>query len=115
MNLNSIFIGMGLFFLGQTITFAQLNFQFIYPWFKNNTFLLSLLGVPVSFIFIYATKFSVNGFNGELWPSRFLGFAAGIIIYAILTKIFFGQSFDLKTTVSLVLAFMLIFIQTFWK
>jgi hypothetical protein len=113
--INNILIGVGLFFLGQTLIFAQLNFQFIYPWFKNNTFLLSLLGIPISYIFILATKYSVKGFDGELWPQRFLGFATGIIVYTICTKIFFNQDLNLKTIISLLLATMIITVQAFWK
>ena len=41
-----------LFVVGQGLVWFQLNGQFINEWFKNNTFILSLLGVPISYIFI---------------------------------------------------------------
>ena len=53
--------------------------------------------------------------DGLLWPTRFIGFAIGIIIYAIMVNYFFNEGITTKTFISLILAFILICIQVFWK
>ena len=53
--------------------------------------------------------------DGLLWPTRFIGFGVGIIIYAILVSHFFGEGFTTKTVVSIVLSVCLIAIQALWK
>ena len=53
--------------------------------------------------------------DGLLWPTRFVGFGIGIIIYAILVSYFFGEGFTTKTIISILLSFVLICIQAFWK
>jgi hypothetical protein len=110
-----LLIGTSLYLVGQLITYYQLNGQFIWPWFKKNPFYLSLLGLVISFIFILATKYSVEGFNGLMWPQRFIGFATGMVIYAWGTGYYFDQPIDLKTSISLLLSFVLICIQILWK
>lgn len=110
-----LLIGVFLYTIGQVITYYQLNGQFIWPWFKKNPFYLSLLGIVISLIFIQATKYSVEGFSGLMWPQRFIGFAVGMVVYAWGTSYYFNQPIDLKTFVSLLLAFILICIQIFWK
>jgi len=100
-----------LFVVGQGLVWFQLNGQFINEWFKNNTFILSLLGVPISYIFIYATKYGVESFGGLLWPQRFLGFSIGIIIYALMSYYLVKEGINLKTMLSLILSFFIILVQ----
>lgn len=83
--------------------------------FKNNTFLLALCGVPISYLYIFGTKYTVEGFDGLLWPTRLIGFGIGIFIYAIMLQIFMGEGITLKTALSLVLATGLVLIQIFIK
>jgi len=115
MGVKNILLGASLYFLGQLITYWQLNGQFIWQWFKKNPLVIACLGIPISFIFIYATKYSVEGFGGEMWPQRFVGFATGMIVYAWGTSYYFNQPIDMKTGVSLGLSLLLIIIQVFWK
>ena len=93
----------------------QTNGQFISEWFKNNTFILSLFGIPISFGYIYATRFAFEAFDGMLWPGRLLGFALGIISFTILTNYYMGEGITPKVIVSLILATSLVCIQAFWK
>lgn len=109
------FIGIGFFILAHITTWFQLNGQFLWKWFKDNTFILSLFGIPISYFYIWATKYTVEGLEGTLWPARFIGFGIGILIYAFLLNRFFDEGVNLKTFVSLLLAFSLLLIQIFWK
>ena len=105
-----------LFFLtAHLITCFQLNGQFIWSWFEKNTFLLAICGVPISYLYIYGTKYTVQHFDGTLWPTRCIGFGVGILVYALFVGIFFKEGITLKTLISLLLSFSLIFIQVFWK
>ena len=74
-----------LFLLVQVVTWFQLNGQFVWPWFKNNIFLLCLTGIPISWFYIEATRYGFIAFEGILWPGRLLGFATGIFSFAICT------------------------------
>jgi len=104
-----------LFSTVQIITWFQLNGQFVWPWFKNNLFLLCLFGIPISWLYIEATRFGFIAFDGVLWPGRLLGFATGIFSFAACTSIFMGEGLTPKTIVSLILATVLVCIQVFWK
>ena len=104
-----------IFFIVQVITWFQLNGQFVWPWFKNNVFLLCLMGVPISWLYIEATRMGFIAFDGLIWPGRLLGFAMGILTFAICANMFMGEGLNTKTIISLILATILTFIQVFWK
>ena len=103
------------FLIVQIVTWFQLNGQFVWPWFKNNVFLLCLFGVPISWFYIEATRYGFIAFDSLIWPGRLLGFAAGIFTFALCANIFMGEGLNTKTVVSLVLATALTLIQVFWK
>ena len=104
-----------IFFIVQVITWFQLNGQFFSPWFKNNVFILCLMGVPISWLYIEATRMGFIAFDGLIWPGRLLGFAMGILTFAICANIFMGEGLNTKTVISLILATILTLIQVFWK
>lgn len=111
----SIILGIIFFLLAHLVTWFQLNGQFLWGWFRENTLILALLGIPISYLYIWGTKHTVQYFDGTMWPARFIGFGVGIVIYAILVGIFFNEGINLKTFVSLLLSLTLICIQVFWK
>ena len=115
MNIPSLIYGILLFFGAHIITWFQLNGQFKWDWFVKNEWLMVLVGIPISFLYIWATKYSVNGFGGLLWPTRFIGFGVGMVIYAVFVSYFFNEALTPKTIISLVLALILICIQVLWK
>tara|TARA_A100001201_G_scaffold4147_1_gene8695 strand:- start:1981 stop:2352 length:372 start_codon:yes stop_codon:yes gene_type:complete len=115
-NMGGLLVGVALYFFGQTLIWYQTNGQFKWPWFDENPFLVScIFAIPISYAFIIATKYVVGYFDGELWPGRFIGFATGMISFAILTNIYMGQGINAKTSISLVLATALVAIQILWK
>lgn len=103
------------FILGHIAVFFQLNSQFKWDWAKDHPWVLALAGFPVSFFYIWGTKYTVEGFEGLLWPARFVGFSMGMIVYAFGVSWMFNQGMTPKTVVSLTLAVMLVCIQVLWK
>ena len=115
MNYKLLFWGMVLFLLGQIGAWYQTNGQFFSTWAKNNPFIMAILGIPVSLLYIKATEYIVMTFDGELWPSRLLGFSMGILAFSSLTYLHLNEGVNLKTGVILILAIMIVLIQVFWK
>ena len=113
--MNNIISAIILFTIGQAMIWFQTNGQFVWPWAKENPILMALIGFPISYILIIATKYVVAGFDGLLWPGRLVGFGTGMIVMAILTYCYMGEGITTKTLISLVLATTLVFIQVFWK
>ena len=111
-----LLIGIGAFVAAHILTFFQLNGQFFkMDWFRKNEIWVAAAGMILSFFYIWGTKYAVSGFGGLLWPARFIGFGVGMIIYAIGVWYFFSEGINMKTTVSLGLAILLIIIQVLWK
>ncbi len=115
MPIKSLIMGMSLFLLGQTLIWYQTNGQFLNEWVKQNTMIMSLMGVPISYVFINAVRHTVNAFDGALWPQRLIGFGLGIISFTLLTYLHLGQRITLKTGITLVLALLVVSVQIFWK
>ena len=114
--MSRLVIAMLLFVFGHILIWYQTNGQFVWPWFKKNPLSVALIfAIPISYSFIIATKFIVEYFDGTLWPGRFIGFATGIISFAILTNLYFNEGINAKTAISLVLATALVAIQILWK
>ena len=111
----ALILCIGTFLLVQIITWFQLNVQFFSSWFKDNVFLLCLLGIPISYLYIDATRLGFIAFDGLIWPGRLLGFAMGMLTFAIYANVFLGEGLTPKTITSLVLATALVCIQVFWK
>jgi len=105
-----------LFTLGQILIWYQSNGQFKWEWFAKHPFLVAcIFAVPISYSFIIASKLIVEYFGGLLWPGRFIGFATGMMSFAILTSIYMNEGISAKTAISLVLATALVAIQILWK
>lgn len=102
-------------FIGQVLSFLQLQgsikygLNYKYPW------LVVLASVPISWIFLKSVENFIIAFDGALYPSRILGFSIGIIVFAIMGWILFGEVINLKTIVCLILCFIVLLIQVLWK
>ena len=114
MNKNILFCIL-IFLVAQTLVWLQLNGQFVWESFRKYEWVLILFGIPISWLFLESTRYGVAGFNGLLWPQRFLAFSTGIIIFTVLTWYLKGEGITMKTLVSLGLAFLLSIVQIFWK
>lgn len=115
LKLGDLALGILYFTIGHILVWYQLNGQFLWKWFRDNEWVVATTGIVISFFFIWGTKHTVAAMDGLLWPARFVGFGLGMIQYAIFVQYYFSESIGAKTAVSLVLAFLLICIQIFWK
>ena len=115
MPIKPLLTGIACFAIAHMITFFQLNGQFMWKWFRENEWALAIAGIPISFLYIWGTKYTVQGFDGMMWPTRFVGFGIGMIIYALFVSHFFNEGMGPKTIISLALAILLVPIQVLWK
>ena len=115
MTLSKIIIATILMILGQIGSFMQLQGAIKYGWYEKYFWFLILLSVPISYVYIKSVNLYVQGFGGEIWPSRLIGFALGIVVFTVLSSILFKEHMTPKTIVSLLLAFMIVSVQLFWK
>ena len=107
-----IVITITLFLLNNVLIWYQLNSQLVWDWAKGTKSMLvmSLLGIPISMLFWYATKWGYIGF-GNLWAVRFMGFATSMITFPIMTYLYLGETITLKTLVTILLAFIIMLLQ----
>lgn len=108
-------LGAFLFLVGQVLVWYQINGQFLSDWVKARPWLMSLCGIPISYVYIYATHHLVIAFGGQLWPQRLIGFAMGMIAFAFLTWFHLNEALTAKTAVTLTLALAIVLIQVLWK
>jgi hypothetical protein len=54
-------------------------------------------------------------YDGQLWPGRFIGFAMGMISFSFLTYLIMDEPLNAKTLICLILSFIIICVQLFWK
>ena len=115
MKLDYLLLGILIFILAQIGTWFQTNYQFYNEWVSKNILYMSLLGLPISVMYIYSTKYVGIAFNYQLWPIRLIGFAVGIFVFSFLTWKIGGQSLTAKHAVCLSLALIILLIQILWK
>ena len=100
--------------LAQVISFIQLQGQMVWKFPKENPYIMMLLGLPISLIFIKTTKLFNEHYSAN-WPGRLIGFGVGIIIFTILSWMIFQEHPTPKTITCLSLATLIVLLQIFWK
>lgn len=110
-----LIIGIAIGIIAQFLTFIQLQGRFKFDWMKEHPNIMVLLGIPISYLFMASVKFMVEHFDGQLWPSRLIGFAIGTMIFTIMSLYWFNEHINMKTWVCLFLALIILLIQLFWK
>ena len=102
--------------IAQVITWYGTNGQFMWPWFKEHIYLSCILfGATSCYFFIIATERCVKYFDNNVWPVRILSFCVGIVSFAILSSIIRNEHLNAKTIICLMLSFLIMGIQIFWK
>lgn len=107
--------GVGLLLIVYIVGWHQLHGQFIHPWFKKYEPYLLLLSIPTTYLSIKSVKFINDYFNGQMWPNRILTFSLGIILFTVLTSIYFDEKPSLKTGILIGLSTLTLILQIFWK
>jgi multidrug transporter EmrE-like cation transporter len=102
-------------FIAQIGTFIQLQGNARYNWIEKHPILLLAAGVPLSWLYIQSVKYFILAYDGQIWPSRLIGFGIGIFVFSGMSYLLFKEPFTLKTFLSLVLATGIILIQVFVK
>lgn len=90
------------------------HWYIMYWQFKSSKWIQSplpyLLAVGCAWVWIQASKYGVEGFNGSMWSNRFLFFVTGVMAGAILYPLHYGQPFTMKVLVQLLLALCIILV-----
>jgi len=107
-----ILMTIGIFLLNNILIWYQLNSQLVWEWAKGtkSMWLMSLLGIPISLMFWWATKIGYQGF-GNLWSVRFIGFATSMLTFPIMTWLYLGEAITLKTIITILLAIIIMILQ----
>jgi len=101
--------------IGQVGSFVQLQAALKYGWYPKYKIPLLLLAIPLSWCYVKSVQYFIAAFDGEIWPSRLLGFSIGIIMFTLLSAIMFREPFTLKTIICLLLGFSIVAIQVLWR
>lgn len=101
--------------IAQVWVFFQLQGPLKYEWLREHTWFVMLWGIPISYLFTLSVRYYVAEFNGEIWPSRLIGFGIGTIVFIIMSYVLFNEPFTVKTGICLFLSLLIIAIQLFWK
>ena len=98
-----IFPGVLVTIVAQVGAWFQHNLQFKNPKYDETWWGMYAMAIPLTYVFILATKYNVIGYGGSIWGARFVGFALGMLVYAIMIQIFFKEPFTPKIVVQLIL------------
>jgi|TARA_R110002167_G_scaffold63515_2_gene179320 hypothetical protein len=116
-DLNWYYIGLGaaITVIAQIGAWLQHNLQFKYPKLDESWWGWYVVAIPLTYLFMTSTKYNVLGYGNSIWGARFIGFAIGMLIYAIMIQIFFKEPFTYKIALQLFLCFAIIGVQAFLK
>jgi multidrug transporter EmrE-like cation transporter len=101
--------------IAQIITFLQLQGNIKWGWLQKYPILTLLASIPMGYLFIKSVEHFVAAYNGAIWPSRLIGFAIGIIVFALMSFFLFKEPINSKTIVCLILSCAILGVQIFWK
>lgn len=102
--------------IAQTLVWFQCYSHYVWDWWQEKPMHAALIyGVPASICFWYGTRMAVDT-TSEAWTARMLGFGMSYFTFPFLTWYFLNESmFTTKTMLCVVLSFMIVSIQLFWK
>jgi hypothetical protein len=115
MDYGKLLIGVLYGLVGQVGSFLQLQGAIKYNWYEKYMWVILLISVPITWLYIKSVTYLVYGFGGQIWPSRLIGFSIGIIVFTLMTVFLFKEEVNLKTVISLFLGFLILLIQVFMK
>jgi hypothetical protein len=101
--------------LGQIGSYLQLQGAMKLGWFPKYFWPVLIMSIPLSWFYIKSVEYFVAAFDGQLWPSRLIGFGLGIVVFSIMSHYLFKEPFSPKTIVCIGLGITIIGIQILWK
>lgn len=101
--------------IAQIITFIQLQGNIKWGLLSKYPILTLLASIPMAYLFMKSVEHFVKAYGGEIWPSRLIGFAIGIIVFTLMSIIMFKEPISAKTLVCLILSCAILGVQIFWK
>jgi hypothetical protein len=84
-------------------------------WYPKYFWPVLLMSVPLSWFYIKSVEYFVAAFDGQLWPSRLIGFGLGIVVFSVMSHYMFKEPFSPKTLVCIGLGLTIIALQILWK
>jgi len=113
--MKNLILGVIFIFLAQVIAWFQQFATIRWPWFKDHVWVLVvLLGIPTSYLFIWGAQ-HIYSEVPSVWSVRLIQFSIGMGVVLGLTYFVMNESLTLKNIVCLILATMIVLIQSFWK
>lgn len=113
--MNNFVLGVLWGIIGQVLSFIQLQGSIKWGWTNKYSLAIMFIGLPISWSFMKSVQHFILAFNGEIYPSRILGFAVGIVVFGIMGWVLFREGINPKTAVCLLLSLVIILIQVLWK
>lgn len=101
--------------LGQICSFLQLQGSVKFGWYEKYPLIILLSSVPAGWFYLKSVEGFVHHFDGQLWPSRLIGFGIGIVVFVTLSMLMFKEPLSAKTLVCLLLAVTILGIQILWR
>jgi hypothetical protein len=108
-------IGVTILVFVYVIGWHQLYGQFINEFYKKYQYWLVLLSIPSTLLSIYSVRLISEYFDGKMWPNRILTFSIGIVMFTMLTQIYFNEKLNAKTLVLIGLSGLIVALQVLWK
>lgn len=113
--MNKLLLGVLFGILGQVMSFLQLQGSIKYQWYQKYPIIVLLSSIPAAWFYIKSVDNLVHWGDGQLWPSRLIGFGIGIIVFVTFSWLLFKEPVNLKTLTCLLLAASILLVQIFWK
>jgi multidrug transporter EmrE-like cation transporter len=111
----NILIGFLYGLVAQVCTFMQLQGSIKYGWYVKYPIIIILASIPSGWLFLKSVQHFVLAFNGEIWPSRLIGYGIGVVVFTLMSYYLFKEPLSVKTLVCLALSVAIILIQILWK
>jgi multidrug transporter EmrE-like cation transporter len=115
MDYSKILLGILFGIIGQVGTFLQLQGGYKFGWYNDYKWIIILASVPLGWVYIQSVNYFIEGFGGQIWASRLIGFGVGVIVFTIMSHYLFKEPLDLKNGICLLLGFTIVLVQLFVK
>ena len=113
--MTKLLLGVTILITVYVIGWHQLYGQFIHNFYKKYELWLIWLSVPCTYFSIIAARLISEHFNGKMWPNRIFTFSIGIVMFTILTQIYFNEKLSIKTLTLIALSGLIVILQVLWK